>query len=108
MTVKTVAAKCAVTACAATAGLLAVHAPAQAQPQIPLPLAPACNQFIFSGPVEIRSALQTIVTFTASGASTNHPAKYSGAGLPAVDATVKGSITGDAIALSLTSTDPGV
>ncbi|WP_164478589.1 hypothetical protein [Mycolicibacterium stellerae] len=90
------------------AGFLGVHAPAQAEPRYPLPLAPACTQFIFSGPVEIRSAQGTLVTFFSTGAAVNGAAKYSGAGLPAVDATVNGSITGDSIALTLTSSDPGV
>jgi len=108
MSVKSVAAKCAAIACAAAAGFVAVHSPAHAEPRYPLPLAPACTQFTFPGQVEIRSAQGTAVTFFSTGSAINGAAKYSGAGLPAVDANVNASITGDAIALTVTSSDPGV
>ena len=95
-------------ACAATAGLLTGNAVAQARPIQPLPLAPACTQFIFSGPVEIRSAQATILTFIGSGSSVSGAAKISGAGIGPVDGNVKGGITGTDIHLTLTSSDPGL
>jgi hypothetical protein len=107
-TMKPISRVLAVAASVGTACLLTGNALAQAHPVSPLPLAPACTQFIFSGPVEIRSAQQTDLTFSANGATADGPAKISGAGIPAVDGTVKGSITGDDIALTLTSSDPGL
>ncbi|HEX2286939.1 MAG TPA: hypothetical protein VHI10_19305 [Mycobacterium sp.] len=79
--------------------LLSVPAPAQADPM--LPLAPACDQYGFTGDVQLRQSNGWNVSFSSTGPVASGPATATGPGGAKMHGTISGGIQGRNVDLTI-------
>ena len=74
-------------------GFLTVSPPVQAHPM--LPLAPACNQYVFNGDFTLRQDNGALISFNSTGPVASGPAHATGGDRGGFDGNVTGGIQGD-------------
>jgi hypothetical protein len=80
-------------------GFLTAPAPAQADPMFPL--APPCDQYGFTGDVQLRQSNGWNVTFSSVGAVASGPAEATGPDGAKMHGTISGGITGRNVDLTI-------
>ena len=91
-----------VAATALIPGGLAIPAPAQARPMLPLPLAPACSQYVFNGNFSLKQSNGDTVVFSSIGPVASGNATATGGSNGPLHGVVTGGIQGDKLDFEIT------